>query len=63
MIEVLHDLICGMATYAVMGFVENKKRDPVHLHDAIDQRIQRYLMSADDIVNILKSSSHMLCSL
>ena len=41
-----------MATYAVMSFVENKKRDLVHLHEAMDQRIQEYLMSADDNVNI-----------
>lgn len=52
MIEILHDLICGMATHAAMGFVENKKRDLVHLQEAIDQRIQEHLMSADDNVDI-----------
>ena len=39
MIEVLDDLICGVATHAVMGFVENKKRDFVQLREAMDQRI------------------------
>ena len=52
MIEILHDLICGMTTHAVMSFVENKKRDLVHPHEAMDQRIQEYLMSADDNVDI-----------
>ena len=39
MIGVLHDLIYGMATYAVLAFVENKKCDRVHLHEAMDQRV------------------------
>lgn len=52
MIEILHDLICGMATHAVMGFVENKKRDLIHVHKAMDQCIQEHLMSADDSVDV-----------
>lgn len=52
MIEILHDLIRGMATYAVMGFVEDKKRDLVHVHEAMDQGIQEHLMSANDNVDI-----------
>ena len=39
MIGFLHNIIYGVATYAVMGFVENKKRDLVHLYGAMDQRI------------------------
>ena len=52
MIEILHDLVCRMATYAVMGFVENQKRDLVHMHEAMDQRVQEHLVSADDDVDI-----------
>ena len=39
MIGFLHNLICEMVTYGVLGFVENKKRDLVHLYGAMDQRI------------------------
>ena len=52
MIEILHDLVCRMATCAVMGFVENQKRDLVNMYKAMDQRVQEHLVNADGDVHI-----------
>lgn len=43
----------SLATLAAEAIpVDNKKRDLVHLHEAMDQSIQEHLVSADDDVDI-----------
>lgn len=46
--EFLRNPIYGMTTEAVMGSVQNKKHNLVHVPEAVDQSIQKHLMSADD---------------
>lgn len=50
--EILHNLICGMATEAVMGFVQDKKHNLVHVHEAVDQCIPEHPTSGDDKVDV-----------
>ncbi len=51
--EFLHNPIYGMTTEAVMGSVQNKKHNLVHVPEAVDQCIlQKHLMSADDKVGM-----------
>lgn len=46
----LHDPIDGMTTEAVMGSVQNRKHNLVHVPEAVDQCIRKQLMSADEKV-------------
>lgn len=41
-----------MTTEAVMGSVQNKKHNLIHVPEAVYQCIQKHLMSADDKVGM-----------